>query len=510
MHQSSIIYLWNRLMARRERRGPPEIIAANRVDIQDAVSLGKIIRSPFQRQRGGEPEPDELWLTTEERRKHLYLLGGTGMGKTSLLMNLIRDDVAHHRGVFLMDARGELVDRTLMQLAHYHSLQELQDRLLVIDLRRTDYSVPFNPLAPQGTDAYTRVKFVIEMLKREWALGVQTEQLLRNTLHALSEHHTLNEVEVFLTNPTFRSQVLATVTDLSVKRFFSRFDALDSQSHWVEPVLNKISPWLSRPVLRNCLSQKDSISFAKILDARSDAIILVALGAETLFSDATMIGSLITSAIAGAAMRATRRDKEGNEITLFLDEFSNFAEESEQFIDILSESRKFGLSLCLSHQSSIQLDPKLRSLIRNIVGSSIYFGVGGGEADTLASEIASDEPKAAIRNLLMNQSVGEAVVIRRGKPFSRIKTHHITDPAIAEAKVEALRLSALKRYGRSFASIEAELADREARYNGPAVSNTGSASPTAGADPAPMEIRDYDPTLAKPKRSNARRKKDAS
>lgn len=105
MHQSSIIYLWNRLMARRERRGPPEIIAANRVDIQDAVSLGKIIRSPFQRQRGGEPEPDELWLTTEERRKHLYLLGGTGMGKTSLLMNLIRDDVAHHRGVFLMDAR---------------------------------------------------------------------------------------------------------------------------------------------------------------------------------------------------------------------------------------------------------------------------------------------------------------------------------------------------------------------------------------------------------------------
>ena len=410
-----------------------------------------------------------------------------------------------------MDARGELVDRVLMQLAHHFDPQDIRERLLVIDLRRTDYSVPFNPLAPQGTDAYTRVKFVIEMLKREWALGVQTEQLMRSTLHALSEHHTLNEVEIFLTNPAFRSQVLTTVTDLNVRRFFSG-DSMrwTTRAHWVEPVLNKISPWLSRPVLRNCLSQKDAVSFAKILDARSDPIILAAPGSETLFSDATMIGSLITSAIAGAAMRATRRDKPGNEIVFYLDEFENFSEMSEQFSLMLAEGRKFGLGLCLSHQSSIQLDPKLRSLIRNIVGSSIYFGVGGGEADTLASEIASDEPKAAIRNLLMNQSVGEAVVIRRGKPFSRIKTHHISDPAIAEAKVEALRLSALKRHGRSFAAIEAELADREARYNGLAASTVGSVSPTAGTDPAPMEIRDYDPTLAKPKRSNARRKKDAS
>ena len=88
MHHTTLIFIWNWLIARKERRGPPKIIAANRVDSQDAVSLGKVIRSPFQRRQGGELEPDELWLTTEERRRHLYLLGATGMGKTSLLLNL--------------------------------------------------------------------------------------------------------------------------------------------------------------------------------------------------------------------------------------------------------------------------------------------------------------------------------------------------------------------------------------------------------------------------------------
>jgi len=499
-----VLHFWNACRNRGERSRRPAKTAVIERSVQDAVSLGTIVRSPHQYARNGDTLPSELWLTTLERRKHQYILGATGCGKTTLLLKLIQSDIACRRGVFLLDARGELVDRVLMHLAHTAPAEEWAGRLLLIDLRRTDYSVPFNPLAPQGSDPYTRVKFVLEMLKQEWALGVQTEQLLRNSLHALSTAHTLNEVEPLLVSLHFRRQVLETVTDLNVRRFFARFDALENPSSWVEPVLNKISPWLSRPELRQMLCQSESVSFTKLLDKRSDPIVLVALSADTLFSDAMMIGRLLTSALASAAMRAERRDRPGNEVTFYLDEFENFTQMGEQFAAMLAEGRKFGLGLCLSHQTSIQLDPKLRVLIRNIVGTQLFFGVGGSDSDILAGEIASDEPKAVLRNLIMNQGVGEALVVRRGQPFARIKTHPLSDPKVSEEAVEALRLMALRHYGTSREAIEVDLQAREVRST---ASTPLSAPLGEGGTSAPWEVRDYDPDTPKPR---TRRKKPSA
>lgn len=459
LFESLIIALWNlfrRGWEPRRQRLPSEGEAP-----AESVSLGTIMRSP-----SAPPPPagapTELRLTTEEKRRHVYLLGSTGTGKTNLLLQLVRADIEQRRSVFLLDFRGELVDRVLMILASLYTPEQLRDRLVLIDLRREDYSVPFNPLREEAADAYTRVRFLMEVLKQQWEIGVQTEQLLRNSLLALSNGWSLYELEVLLTDRAFRDFVLESVQDATVKRFFARFDQLENTSAWVEPVLNKISPWLGRPVLRNMLAQWETVSFHTRLETRPDSIVLVSLAADTLYGDAHLMGSLLTSALTSAAMRPDRRDRPGNEVCFYLDEFEHFDGLGEQIGAILSEGRKFGLCACLSHQTSGQLNPKLRNLIRNVVGTQVFFSVGGGEADTLAGEIASDEPKAIVRNLLMNQKIGECIVVRRGKPYTRIRTKHCPDPTIGLDKIEALRLAALSHFGTPRARIETELAEREA------------------------------------------------
>ena len=212
------------------------------------------------------------------------------------------------------------------------------------------------------------------------------------------------------------------------------------------------------------LSQQETLSLHKLLDGRSDRIILVSLSVNTLLGDAQLFGSLLTHMIVSAAMRKERRDKKGNELCFYLDEFEHFEGLGDTFANMLSEGRKFGLCLCLSHQTTVQLETKLQSLNRNVVGTQIFFSVGGGDSETLVGEIPTDEPKAILRNLLMNQKVGECVVVQKGKPYTRVRIHHSPDPDVSEQKVDALRLSAFQRWGRPEIEIEQALADRECEF----------------------------------------------
>ena len=168
------------------------------------VNLGKIVRSPL----APPPDPDaptDLLLTTEEKRRHLYLLGSTGMGKTNLLLNLVRADIQQGRGVCLLDARGELVDRVLMILAAEYTQEELKERLILIDLEQDAWSVAINPLQEQTADVHTRTRFIQDVMKKAWEMGPQTEQLLRNSLTVLAgdtrSGYSLLELEPFLTVP---------------------------------------------------------------------------------------------------------------------------------------------------------------------------------------------------------------------------------------------------------------------------------------------------------------------
>ncbi len=440
------------------------------------VLIGNVIPSARDALRQTKPSPQEVRIGTEERLKHILLTGGTGAGKTTLLMNIIEDDImAGGRGVGFIDFRGELCDRLLTRLATRYSPEDLADRLLLIDLRSPrpqqgteKFSIGFNPLA-QGNNPYSQAMFVMDVLRQQFgaSLGVQTEELCRNMLLAMAlspQSLPLTDIEVFLTSLEARAALLGGIEDSSVLRFFRRYDALPEvqRNQWISPVMNKISPMLALPSLRLLLGDSQSLSLRNFLDARADAIVLICLAADEIYGAASLIGTLFVNAIGSSLMRS---DRNATPFFLFLDEFQNLAAGSvDQFSVMISEARRFKLGLTLSHQSTTQLDPKLRVLTRNVISIHAIFSTGGVDADLLAGEIPSDEPKTVLKHLLLSQRPGEALLVRRGHPTVQIKTHYSPDPNVPAAAIQALRQASMRRHGRPAAEVEAELRTREALF----------------------------------------------
>lgn len=472
--ETLFISLFNGARNRSTRRVLPVASEAQAVaGPKDAVLLGESI--PF----GADAEsqkPAPVFLDTELRRRQCYLLGSTGSGKTTALLTLLEADFSAGRGICLLDARGDLVDSVLQRLAAARAPETLARRLLLIDLRTQpepaqlkagqpseEYIVGFNPLAQAGTDPYTRAFFVLDVLRQQFgSLGVQTEETMRACLLALAmTGGTLLDIEPLLTRPEYRRTLMARVPDAGVRRFFARFEALSAAQRllWTTPILNKISPLTSRPSLQMLLAGRSSVSIRDHLDAHPDAVVLVCLAADELFAAAQFVGSLIVSAVASAVMRTDRPVR--FPLFLYLDEFENFSGAGEQFQAILSEGRRFGLSAVLSHQASAQLAPELRGLIRNLAAIQIFFATGALDADMLAGEIPTEEPKVAVRNLLMGQKVGEALLTRRGQPTVRVRIRQTPAPSVSSAAVAHLRQASLQAHGRPRREVEAELAARE-------------------------------------------------
>lgn len=470
-----VVTAWNLIRDRKERKPPREVKEQD----GDTVLLGHL--------RGaGNADPVSLSLT--EKCRHIYLVGASGMGKTNLLLQLLLDDAKHRRGLCLLDPRGDLVDRTLMGLAAEFTPEEIGNRLFLIDLRSTEYAAGCNPLA-SASDPYTNVAFLMDVLKMQWGapLGPQTEEIMRNALLALASAnppYTLLELEPLLSSARFRSELVSTVQDIPCRQFFSRFEATETRSAQITPVLNKITPLLSRPQIRNVVSQRECLSFQNLLNRGEAPIVLIALGSDELYQAANLMSTLLFSALLSSAMKSERLNSK-HPIFVYADEFENFTGTGELFEKGLAEGRRFGLGLCLSHQTTGQLEPRLRNLIRNVVGTQIFFSCGATDADLLASEIVSEEPKAALRHMLMQQKPGEAIVIRRGKPYAPIRTLLRPDPPVSPERVEALRQRALAESGRRREEIERELEERHRRI-------TGEESPAnTSSQPNLVEVRDY-------------------
>jgi hypothetical protein len=409
--------------------------------------------------RGGKPNRPEagtpVALTMQERLRQTYVCGKTGTGKTAMQTSLLLDDVAAGRSVCLLDMRGDLVDRALLFLAARYTPEELSERLVVLDLRETaphkaadEPTVCFNPVTQCASDPFTSAFFMLDILRQQWGdLGVQMQETLRNSLLVLSlTGSTLLEMEPLLTRPAFRRSLLHNVTDSAVLRFWERFDAMDKpvQTQWTQPVLNKLSVYLSRPRLRAVLTGGDakaqsqgSLSMRSLLE-RPGVILLCCFAADELFKQtAGLIGNMVTAAITRAVMRSDRdaKSRAGRTVHLMLDEFENLASQSaELFEEVLAEGRRFGLHLTASHQAIDQIPAHVRSLIRNICATHLYFAVGGADADTIAGELPTDEPRAALRAMLSSQPVGTALLLRQGQPLVRIRTRYTRTPTCRRAR----------------------------------------------------------------------------
>jgi hypothetical protein len=268
--------------------------------------------------------------------------------------------------------------------------EELEERIVLIDPTDEKYTVAFNPLEKiEGVSSAEIAAELVEAFKKIWidSWGARMEDLLRNTLISLIEAElTLDNLPHFLIDEDFRDNVLERVTHPIAKRYFQRFNSLSpkTREEWMESTLNKVNAFLSDDRIREIFSyQKSSFNLREIIDNKK--ILLVKLDRGRLKENGDLLGSLLMTKIRMAAFSRSDIPREKRiPFYLYIDEFQNFA--TEEFIDTLSEARKYGLVLIMAHQNLSQLPKNLQDSILTNSGIQCYFRVCRRDAEILAKE----------------------------------------------------------------------------------------------------------------------------
>jgi excisionase family DNA binding protein len=340
----------------------------------------------------GNSEFQMARIPEKDRATHFYVIGATGAGKTKFLESLIRQDIDKGNGLAVIDPHGDLVEDIKSYIAsRYGHRCDFADRFIVVDPTAPDYTVTFNPLEKlSGVSVPEQANELISAFRKIWAdsWGVRMEDLMRSSLIALGEAClTLSELSRFLLRRDFRNAVLSKVDHQVTKDYFHRFDSMTDkgQISWIEPVMNKINAFFSDERIRQMFgsSTKSSFNLREIMDGGK--ILLVKLDKGRLKDSADLLGSLLMAKVQMAAFsRADIPASERRPFYLYIDEFQNFATGS--FMVILSEARKYGLSLVMAHQSLAQITGELKSMILGNTGIQAYFRVNHQDATVLSKE----------------------------------------------------------------------------------------------------------------------------
>ena len=340
-------------------------------------------------------------IKTDDRRRHLYIIGKTGVGKTTMLENMIIQDISNRHGLGVIDPHGELIQRIL----HFIPKDRIKDVIY------------FNPSDIEWPIAFN----VIEEVPREWRhlvaaglMGVfkkiwpdvwsaRMEYILNNALLALLEYpgSTLLGINRLLSDADYRKAVIEKITDPTIKAFWQREFAKYHERYATEavaPIQNKIGQFISNPLIRNIVGQKETkIDFREIMDEGKIFLGNLSKGSIGEENSALLGGLLITKLQLAAMSRVDIREEERRDFYLYVDEFQNFSTES--FANIFAEARKYRLNLTLAHQYIAQLNEKVRDAIFGNVGSLVSFRVGPEDAEFLEKYFVPEFSKEDLMNL---------------------------------------------------------------------------------------------------------------
>ncbi len=421
----------------RELEPPPEFRSGTE---PGAVRIGRVLFRGDERMIG---------MDADARRRHLYIVGSTGTGKSTLLLNLIYQDMQAGRGLTLIDVHGDLATAAVERVPR----QRTNDAI-VFDAA-AEHVIPFNPLAcPDRARVDQVTSGVVSAFKKLYdSWGPRLENLLRYAVFvAVEQQGTLLDMLRLLTDKAYRDQVVVRVSDEVVRSFWqNEFASWNGQyrTEAVSSVTNKLMPFLTSRQLRAITTgpAKRSLDLRRVMD--EERILIVNLGRGMVGQDnSTLLGSLLLTAIEQAAMtRADVREQDRLDHFLYLDEFQSLTTPSTAIM--LSESRKYRLCLTLSHQLTRQLDLATYHAVIGNCGTLLSFRVGLEDAELLAPAMSKHPGQLTPADLgnLPNYTAYVRLLIdgHPSRPFS-LQTLPADPTTVEPIRAETVRRTSQHRY----------------------------------------------------------------
>ncbi|MGE0356483.1 MAG: type IV secretory system conjugative DNA transfer family protein [Burkholderiales bacterium] len=374
----------------------------------------------------GRGEPRVFGIRQPDRLSHLYMVGRTGTGKTTLTETLAAQDIRAGRGLCVIDPHGDLAERLVARTPAGRTSE-------LVYLNAADQAQPYgyNPLRQVGREHVPlAVSGLMEAFKKLWvdAWGVRMEHILRNALYALIETGgaTLPDLLRLLRDQSYRRDVASRVKNEQVRTFWKdEFKGYNPRyrQEAIAPIQNKVGAFLADPRLyRLLVAPPVDLHFRRLMD--DGGILIVNLAKGRLGDDsATLLGALLVTTIGLAGLsRADTPASARRSFFLYIDEFQSFTTLS--LANMISELRKFGIGLTLAHQHLHQLEPEIRHAVLGNAGTLISFRIGPEDASLISREFESVfEPVDFLR--LPNRSIYLTLMIdgAPSRPFSAETLH---------------------------------------------------------------------------------------
>lgn len=387
--------------------------------------------------REGWGQETPFVFSPRDRRHHLYAIGKSGTGKTTLLRNMILQDIAAGHGVGVIDPHGDLAT----ELLDYIPRHRIED-VVYFNPADMEFPIGFNLLGQTVADSRHLVASgIVGVFKSRWAnsWGPRMEYILYATVAALMdcENVSLLGIQRMLSDGKYRAWVVKQTKDPMVRAFWvDEFEGLNRslQQEMVAPIQNKVGQLLMSPHLRNILGQIRSRIDARFMMDKGRIFIADVSKGKLGADKANLLGALLVTQFELAAMsRSNIPESERRDFYLYVDEFQSFATDS--FVSILSEARKYRLCLTLSHQYTDQLKPEIRDAVFGNVGSLVAFRVGQHDAEILEREFGEAYPARRfvdLRNheicikILKDGEHGDPFVARTLPPWGNRHNHRKT------------------------------------------------------------------------------------
>jgi len=403
------------------------------------------------------------YATRGDRRRHFYCIGQTGTGKSSLLTEMIRQDIENGEGVGVIDPHGELIEATLANIPE----ERIEDVVIFepFDLERP---VGLNMLeydTPEQKDfAVQEMISIFHKLFPPEIIGPMFEHYMRNAMLALMADRdspgTLVEIPRIFTDDTYMEERLKKVSDPLVKNFWLKEwkqTVGQTKSDMLGYVVSKVGRFVENDMMRNIMGQSHSgFDLAKIMDEKKIFLANLSKGL-TGEVNSSLLGLILVSKMQMAAMKRARvHEEERKDFYLYVDEFQNFTTDS--IVTILSEARKYRLNLILAHQYMPQLKEEIRNAVLGNVGTIACFRVGANDAEFLEKQFEPEFSKFDLLNLDNFTMIVKMMINNKiSQPF---KVHTFKPRAGNSKVIEPIKNLSKLKYGRPRNEVEKEITER--------------------------------------------------